>query len=277
MTLLGYALAAAAKGFYVFPVEPGGKTPGRLYPNRSAEEAPWTVKWSEVSTLHVPTIVQWWNQCPDYNIGIACKPSGLLVVDCDVKNGDGLVEWQEICNKYHGENSWEVWQTYTVNTASGGAHFYYNWPGVQASQSGLSTNVDIRSNGGQRGGYVLASGSVGPKGSYETDNAYPILDAPSWLVELCKERPRPKPIKPRYGQPAPLSFAGLVTQVAMAPEGNRSNALLWAARSMCSDGADESLALELLAPAAVDNGLTEREASDTIRSAYRLQHQKDGR
>lgn len=278
MSHMGRALAAARRGHHVFPVEPLGKTPGRLYPNRPKEEAPWTLKWSEVATTHVPTIVKWWNHQPWYNIGIACAPSGLLVVDCDVKMGDGLQEWSDICQRFMGATSYEMWATYTVRTGSGGAHFYYQWPpGVQASQSGLSTNVDIRSNGGTKGGYVLAEGSVTTVGSYELDEDCPIQDAPAWLVALCTERPRAKPLRGVYERAAPVSYAGLATSVALAPEGNRSNALLWAARAMCSDGADVFTALDLLVPAAHDNGLTEREAADTIRSGFRLQRMKDSR
>lgn len=278
MTLMGYALQAAQRGFHVFPVEPLGKTPGRMYPNRPAEEAPWTIRWSEVATTHVPSIINWWNMCPDYNIGIACAPSGVLVVDCDLKNGDGLQEYADICAKYMGDESWEMWMTYTVNTGSGGAHFYYRWPAhVKASQGGLSTNVDIRSNGGEKGGYVLAAGSITVKGSYEVDNDSPVRHADGWLVEKCREKPRPKPVRSRIEKADPLSFAGLVQAVSGAPDGDRNQALLWAARAMCSDEADESLALELLVPAAVDNGLSEREATDTIRSGYNLQRRKDGR
>lgn len=278
---MGHALAAARRGFHIFPVEPLGKTPGRLYPNRPAEEAPWTIKWSEVATTHIPTIVNWWNSCPDFNIGVACAPSGLLVVDCDLKMGDGIQEWADICKEVMGNDSWQMWQTYTVNTGSGGAHFYYKWPPYrQASQSGISANVDIRSNGGNKGGYVLAEGSVTRKGSYEMDGALQlpfIMDAPEWLVKLCEESERPKPVKSLYERAAPTSYAGLVQAVAMAPDGDRNNALLWAARAMTSDGATESEILELLVPAAVDNGLTEREATDTAQSGYRLQRQKDGR
>lgn len=278
MTHMGHALAAARRGFHVFPVEPLGKTPGRLYPNRSKEDAPWTIKWSEVATTHVPTIVNWWNSEPEFNVGIACAPSGLLVVDCDLKLGDGLEEWSAICSKFHGENSWKMWETYTVSTGGGGAHFYYRWPTWQkASQSGISASVDIRSNGGEKGGYVLAQGSVTAKGSYEVDNDSPILWAPAWLVELCRERPRPKPPRSVYERAAPVSYAGLVQSVVMAPDGNRNNALLWAARAMTSDGANESEILDLLVPAAVDNGLTERDATATIRSGYNRQRQKDGR
>lgn len=279
MTLLAHALQAARAGHYVFPVEPFEKTPGRLYPNRTKEEAPWTVKWSEVATVSYPVIVQWWNEAPWRNVGIACAPSQLLVVDCDIKpDGDGLEQFTDMTIRYGKDDAWEAFDTYTVRTGSGGTHFYYRWPaGVQASQSGISSHVDIRSNGGQKGGYVLGAGSITGKGPYRVEEEFEIRPAPAWLVELCRDRPRPKPVRSAIEQPAALSFSGLVTSVATAPEGNRNAALHWAARSMCSDGADESEAIRLLVQPATDNGLTDREATDTIRSGYRLQRQKDGR
>jgi hypothetical protein len=214
------------------------------------------------------------------NIGIACKPSGLLVVDCDVKpDGDGYMEWLEKADKLSGGAPvWETQETLQVTTGGGGLHVYYQWPpGVQASQAGLDKHVDIRSNGGERGGYVLGAGSITDKGTYavEYDPGY-IKAAPGWLIEWCREKPRPAPLRSPIEQPAALSFAGLQTAVQTAVEGNRNAMLFYAARAMYTDGADYSKALELLIPAAVDNGLTEREATDTIRSGYRLQRLKDG-
>jgi alkylhydroperoxidase/carboxymuconolactone decarboxylase family protein YurZ len=74
-----------------------------------------------------------------------------------------------------------------------------------------------------------------------------------------------------FQQPANLHYGGLVDSVRFAQEGNRNNCLLWAARSMCEDGATEEEAYELLVPAAMEAGQTEKESRDTIRSAYRLQ------
>jgi hypothetical protein len=136
--------------------------------------------------------------------------------------------------------------------------------------------LDIRCNGGTKGGYVLASGSVTRKGSYLAENNLPIADAPQWLVELCMERPKPKPVKPLFSQPGGSSYSGLVESVRFAQEGNRNNLLLWAARSMCEDGASEEQCIEALVPAALECGLDggERQALATIRSAYRLQGSK---
>jgi Bifunctional DNA primase/polymerase, N-terminal len=274
MNLLGHALDAVRRGLFVFPVEPMNKTPARLFPHRSKEDAPWTFRWSEVATRHVPTVVQWWNECPDRNIGVACKQSGLLVVDCDLKPGhDGFLEWSSLAAQYDAE--WFMRYTLTVRTGGGGCHMFYRWPeGVQASQSGLSAHVDIRSNGGDKGGYVLGAGSQTSKGSYQIEEDEPIANAPDWLIELCRDKPRPKPVKAPFSQPSSLNFTGLQTAVGTAAEGNRNAVLFWSARSMVTDGADIQTAIDLLVPSATGNGLDEAEANATIRSAYRLQSSK---
>lgn len=285
MNLMGYALAAAQRGFHVFPVAARGKTPGRLYPNRPESEAPWTYRWSEVATTHAPTIVGWWNQCPEYNIGIACKPSGLLVVDCDVKKYpdsflyeyDGVKEWVTLYDHYDPKGLMQDDETYQVATGGGGCHLYYRWPqGVQASQAGISTHVDIRSNGGRKGGYVLGAGSITSKGPYMASEYWTrLLDAPPWLVELCRERPKIEQpssnhSQSRIGQPAALSFAGLVLRVQTAAEGTRNDVLFWAARTMRDEGATEEECMNTLYQVAMDSGLRSKEAEDTIRrSAYR--------
>jgi hypothetical protein len=292
VNLLGYAAQAVSKGFHIFPVEPGEKTPHKIRPDK-----PYTIKWSEVATNDINQVVRWWTYSPEANIGIAAKPSGLLVVDCDMPKRDyqlrdtpwgyihdqlgplvdGADVLREMCRRFDDDYD-RFAETYRVCTASMGLHLYFRWPyGVQASQaSPVPGLVDIRCNGGQRGGYVLGPGSVTAKGHYIEENQLPIADAPPWLVELCREKPRPKVEKPVFAQPGHASYSGLVESVRTAQEGNRNNCLLWAARSMCEDGATEEECIDLLVPAAMECGLDggERQAISTIRSAYRLQGAK---
>jgi hypothetical protein len=69
--LLRSALAAALRGWYVFPCAVGGKRPA-LRGN-----------WQDLATTSPDQIRDWWNRAP-YNIGIACGPSGLVVIDLDL-------------------------------------------------------------------------------------------------------------------------------------------------------------------------------------------------
>lgn len=286
MTLLPHALAAIARGWHIFPCNPAGtvcpesgdvidKQPHLLWPGK-----PYKIKWGDVATNDPATVVHWWTQSPEANIGIAMRPSGLLVVDCDTPKtwgdgvNDGLSQFITIVTDLLGLDVGEVFDTYTVVTGSGGTHFVYAWPeGVQASQAGLAAYgaplVDIRSNGGARGGYVLAAGSRTSKGAYTLDYDSAVKPCPPALVELCREKPKPQRPSPLFQQPGGGSFGGLVDTVRYAVEGNRNDALNWAAWSMSRDGAGEEKVMELLLPAAAECGLSEKEALDTIKSACR--------
>jgi L-alanine-DL-glutamate epimerase-like enolase superfamily enzyme len=68
------ALALAAKGFKVFPIAQGKKAP------------PMLVNWPQRASSDAETVAMIWLTCPpEANIGIHCE--GMVVIDCDVKNG----------------------------------------------------------------------------------------------------------------------------------------------------------------------------------------------
>lgn len=293
------AVKAVQMGFSIFPVEPDAKTPIRIHQDRTKEDAPWTVKWSEIATNDINTVLEWWSYAPYANVGIACKLSGIFVVDCDRPKRDVLLRgtpWEylhellgpavdgetvfdQVAQRYGGTQALaSVFDTYTVATGSGGKHFYYRWPsGVQSSQASIVEGlIDVRGNGGERGGYVLGAGSATHNGRYVIEHGASVRDAPGWLVRLCTEVVFQRRDRGLLSQPRNLNFGGLVTSVRLAQPGNRNNTLLWAARAMCADGATEPQAEALLVPAALDCGLDggERQALQTIRSAYRLQQRK---
>lgn len=298
MASLADAAKAVSRGFHLFPCNPVGTVcpeTGKNIEKMShliRPDKPYKIKWGEAATDDLSRVVQWWQYSPNANIGIACKPSGLLVVDCDMpkqeyqlkgtsweylhdKLGplvDGADVLREMCGRF-GDSYDRFERTYRVCTASMGLHLYFRWPeGVQASQaSPVPGLVDVRCNGGQQGGYVLAAGSETVKGLYVPENDLPIADAPAWLVELCREQPKAAKVKPLFQQPGHIHYGGLVDSVRLAQEGNRNNCLLWAARSMCEDGATEEECYDLLVPAAMEAGQGEKESRDTIRSAFRLQ------
>lgn len=297
MSLLHLALGYAARGWHVFPVEAGGKTPRRLYPHRPPEQAPWILKWGDVATTNVNQIVQWWTEYPDSNIGVACAPSGLLVVDCDVPNpnrpsplkgtpyanlldrfdgyADGADVFREMCIRSKGD--WpEILGTYTVATGSGGGHFYTQWPaGVQATQASLLRGaLDIRCNGGDKGGYVLAAGSVTEKGPYAVEVDAPVIDCPQWLLERCREQPRvPRVARTGIQQPSYAgNFSGILRTVREAADGNGNFTIYWAAIAMCDDGATQEQATALILEATAGwtgTRCSEKDISDTVRSGFR--------
>lgn len=289
--MLQHALKAQRRGLHIFPVAAGDKIPH-----------PAAGKWGETATNDLGQIVHFWtNVDPGANIGIACKPSELLVIDLDRAKEPWKLrgtDWEYMHGAYgeyvNGEDVWDEMTfklggghpsgpmfTYAVRTGSGGLHLYYQWPASwpRISQaSPVKGIVDVRGNGGQWGGYVLGEGSRTAAGEYvmvETLRGPQI--APEWIRSLVAERPAPPPRRiTGLRQPAALSWSGLEASVRNAGEGNRNNALLWAARAMCGDGATEDECEKVLAPAATDAGLPYFEIERTIKSAYRIQRQKDG-
>lgn len=291
--MLQAALAAQARSFHIFPVAREDKVPHRA-----------AGSWGETATNDVNRIICFWTKVDPYaNIGIACKPSQLLVVDLDQAKEDANLrgtDWEYLHEGFgprvngldaFDEMSWKLgdgdrsWlDTYSVRTGSGGLHLYYRWPEhwPKISQaSPIKGVVDVRGNGGQWGGYVLGAGSVTSSGPYKPDvsgGSNPITLPPDWIRKLVAEKPKaPKIQRPRgLQQPGVISYAGLVESVRNAGEGNRNNATVWAARTMCEEGATVEKALETLGPAAEAAGLGWVEIERTIRSAYRTQEYKNG-
>ena len=289
MTMLQAALKAQARGFWVFPVAAGAKVPH-----------PAAGQWGQSATNDINQIIHFWTKIdPQANIGIACKPSQLLVVDLDQAKKDGNLaetEWAYLHEGYgprvSGEDLFDemvfklgggvLEHTYSVRTGSGGLHLCYRWPAhwPRISQaSPVKGVIDVRGNGGQWGGYVLAEGSVTEAGPYyELRNGCQPGLPPRWIRDLVVEKPAP-PRPPRGSgilQPAAISWSGLVESVRSAGEGNRNNITAWTARTMCEEGATVEEALRVLGPAAENTGLGPQEVERTIRSAFRTQQYKQG-
>lgn len=157
-TLLNSALDLAGRGFKVFPLEPGKKTPA--------------VKgWQEKATSDPAIIRRVWAQ-KDYNIGVKTG-GGLIVVDIDVKNGKlGAESWKALGVKA---------ETLRVKTASGGWHVYFAGDGP-CSVDLLGPGLDVRGDGG----YVVGPGSVLTNGSglgaYAVDNEAAVAPLPGSIV-----------------------------------------------------------------------------------------------
>lgn len=136
MSKLDAALRWAARGFPVFPLAVGGKTP--LHDD-----------WPSVATTDADTIRRMWTDPVlrtenDYNIGTLCN--GKVVVDVDVKNGkDGHNQYMQLGGNY---------DTLVVQTPTGGFHCYFEGP--DSANAPIAPAVDIRSHNG----FVVAPGSV---------------------------------------------------------------------------------------------------------------------
>jgi hypothetical protein len=94
------ALVAAERGWPVFPLRPNSKLPA-------------IKQWGQQATTDESQIHRWWSGNSRKNVGIACGPAGLLVVDLDVPHGREAFArraWQ------HGAE--DPRDTYTVSTPS---------------------------------------------------------------------------------------------------------------------------------------------------------------
>ncbi len=168
------ALSLARKGFHVFPIREGSKKPA-------------ISGWPHRATTDEGTIIGWWNGVyADHNIGIATEPSGLIVVDLDDKDGKlGSEAYAELCDANTHVD------TLQVRTPTGGAHLYFSVPEgmtLKTSAGALGTGIDTRA----MGGFVVASGSALPVGSYTTIIDIPIAECPTWIADRLQ---RPKATK----------------------------------------------------------------------------------
>ncbi|MFF5229988.1 bifunctional DNA primase/polymerase [Dactylosporangium sp. NPDC000521] len=208
--LLRNAMETIARGWYVFPVAVNAKWPAlhgvRDCP-RSRLCADGHLGWEQRATIDPERVERCWSSAP-YNVGIACGPSGLLVIDLDVpKPGQ---EPPEGCGHYaHGGAVFRDLcaeagkpypdDTHTVTTGRRGTHLYFehptDGPQLRNTASGnpgaLGWLIDTRAHGG----YVLAAGSIVDGRPYTTalDRAPMLL--PGWLAERLTPAPTP-PRKP---------------------------------------------------------------------------------
>jgi hypothetical protein len=152
MTRLESALSLAQKGFWIFPIAPGKKSPPALK------------DWQSKATRDANTIEAWWDFA-DYNVGISTSRFGdhdaLVVVDIDTKgakHGDStLIELELDGNDFP--------PTFEQQTGSGGRHIVYT--SERPLRQGVDTlgiGLDIRS----KGGYIVAPQSEVDGRTYTT-------------------------------------------------------------------------------------------------------------
>lgn len=252
-TLRDRALAYAAAGIAVFPCVPGGKTP-------------LTANGFHDATTDADRIRRWWSMRPSANIATPTGTPGFDVLDVDVRpDGNG---WHAF-HRAQAAGLVDGWVR-AVLTPSGGLHLHY--PGTDQRNGSLrGLHVDFRATGG----YVLLPPSFGQTKDYSRD------------YQLIATRPgpgRPLDWSPVVDLLTPVGARGgvgqgivrqreggdptpaLAAHVARQPEGNRDNALFWAACRAAEAGVQD---FEPLVSAAVSAGLSVREAARTVLSAQR--------
>jgi len=277
--LLKAALAAAERGWHVFPIVPNDKIPA--------------VKgWEQRATLDPDRIRRCW-ATGDYNIGVACGPSCLLVIDLDQpKPGQTPPEQWQIPGVNDGYDAFAVVcerarqplpiDTYTVTTGRNGTHLYYQHPDGHelrntsgAKGGGLGWLIDTRAHGG----YVLAAGSIVAGRPYTVTWGQHLnpMSPPGWLTEALTPAPLP-PQQPvtialgsdRAGRYLQAAIDGQLRHLQQAAQGGRNHALYTCAVALgqlVAGGAVGQQEIEdLLTQAAHSIGLQPAETARTITS-----------
>ncbi len=255
--LAAAARSLAAAGVPVFPCEPDGKRP---LTRRGFLDA----------TRDPGQVAAWWARTPDANIGLPTgAPSGVVVVDVDVHGSvDGRAAWRRASAEGLVDGA-----SLLVRTPTGGAHAYFPaaFGTEQRSWQAAGAGVDFRGDGG----YIIAPPSR--RTIDGTLRRYEIADIAAHSVgpvDAARLRdfldPRPTPAtRNSDGATATVDAERLAAWVASRSEGERNRGLFWAACRLAENGTPPADTLDALGPAATQAGLSEREITTTVRSAYR--------
>ena len=284
------ALAHAKNGFYVIPLIENSKRP-------------LISDWQNRATTNPLQIESWWSEHPNANIGIACEVSNLIVIDLDKSKGalppspwielgvkDGEDVFKAVCRS---AGDLQLFQTYTVETPSGGRHLYFYDQNIAIKQ-GAEVNgwwrVDTRSKGGYivaEGSCLLNSASGGSEHYRSIENNSVILNFPTWL----RDQLAPKAIREvldssTNADASPVSsnpkfsheFAGQVllercSAIRTTKEGSRNQALIrhstYIGKIIGMGSLDEKVATDSLLEAAIASGLTHVESVNAIKAGIK--------
>ena len=179
MSSLDAALALAAAGMHVFPVDhPGlpqcagvGKDHDRATCTQRGKHP--AVSFTVAATSNPKMIAMWFTGAPR-NIGIHCGPSNLIVIDED-RRGE--------LKRYADEHQLQIPPTMVVTTARG-RHYYF--AAREGHQVGNTTgafkdyNIDVRGHNG----YVVGPGSIHATGvAYTVWGDKPPAPIPDWILD----------------------------------------------------------------------------------------------
>ncbi|RIX34584.1 DNA primase [Corynebacterium falsenii] len=252
------AMVLAIAGVPVFPVAVNGKQPLTRHGFHDA-------------TTNLDQIRHWWSSTPGANVGMPTgAASGLVVVDVDIHgtaNGYVALDRADNAGLLAG---WEA----LVQTPSDGLHAYYPaTPGTeQRSWQAAQAGIDFRGDGG----YIIV-----PPSSRIIDGQHCVYR----LEQVTGDRPQPldggrlrrffDPPPPRtHGPQAQAMDNGvnverLAAWVGRLQEGERNHGLFWAACTMAEHHVPPGQTLDVLTTAGGQAGLSVREVTVTVRSAYR--------
>ena len=179
VSLIDVATSYTAIGWHVFPLV--GKRPDGLITPRGQDDA----------TTDPATIARWFAR--ETNIGIACAPSGIIVIDVDPRNG-GDVAFAALERELGALPA-----TATSDTGGGGNHYVFRHPGGTL-RGKVGDGIDLKVNG-----YIVAPPSVHPNGQrYAWREGRAPEDGIAELPAAWIAHARPKVTPIRTGMPIPI-------------------------------------------------------------------------
>jgi hypothetical protein len=180
------------RGFYLFPLQPGKKWGYEGWPQHATNDTKQIEEWylnggvieNQRDSDKDPRSI-----APGCEFGIATGPSGLLVVDLDIKpekDIDGVESYGEFC-KAHGEPDKKA--SIKVRTPSGGLHLYFAGQSKTTVKAGGLPGLDIRSKGGL---VVAPSTTQSSEGSYvlERDEGDLVRAPVAWVKAIGEPKER---------------------------------------------------------------------------------------
>ena len=225
-----------------------------------ADKTPYLSAWHKKASNDPAQIKQWWSKWPDALIGCATGPdSGIWVLDADLPEGPDHVLQMGLP------------ATLTQQTGSGGFQYFFSWNGhnIRNSSRKLGPGIDVRG----QGGYVILPPSVHPCGNqYQWLNKSKPIYAPDWLAEKAA-KPEKQPDRTYQGPNSKYGLSALsheMINLSLQSQGSRNETLNQCAFNLgqliAGGELDESHVTNALLSTALTIGLTESEASKTIRS-----------
>jgi len=241
---LRQALTYASRGWLVFPCQPDQKIPATRHGYRDA-------------TTDQERITAWFGRAPAWNLAIATGIPGPDVLDVDQhgKAGNGFAAFKRLRQAGLLDNA-----SAYVRTPSGGLHVYF--AGSRQHNGHLADqHVDFRS----AGGYILAPPSKVDGRPYQLIKTLDGQGTLDWAAVTGLLQPPRQPHGSKSRQATDGDVGRLARWVARQTEGNRNDALFWAANRALE--ADPAADLSLLADAARQTGLAEPAITRTLDSA----------
>jgi len=238
--------------------------------------------WQNAGIRDIAAAREAWARRPTSNIGIVTgRASGIWVLDVDPENG-GDVKLAALLAAYG-----PLPETWTVQTGSGGRHYYWRMPDFDftLSRGQLPVGLDVRGNSGQ----VVAPPSYTLKGEYRVLHAGEVVDAPGWLLSMIRPPERRETLAESWpaegagdmavasGSYGRAAVAALLGEMAAAQPGSRNETAYRVGRRLaelvnspwCGLDGEEVFAGFMAAAAAcdVDGQFSQAEAASTLQKA----------